>query len=213
MMLLRDQFMREMELRHLRDRQLLAALPKIETIQVDPALPVAPDLGGLRFAFWEGYERRELPALLAIALDPAALPRERWLARRPAECPRLGSVLGAALSLTDEHLALRAGKTGRSKEVSQYLMEKVRLFGIHRGGEDGRSYGRNRHQSLSAMQDRVAEALARCLVQLFDPTPAEADPLPCTFYPLGCAENPRGSRILAGYSPAHGTSDALRFAA
>jgi hypothetical protein len=211
MMLIRDQFMREMELRHLRDRQLLAALPKIETIQVDPTLPTAPDLGGLCFAFWEGYERRELPALLAIALDPAALPRERWLTHRPAELPRLGSVLGAALSLTDERLALRAGKTGRSKEVSQYLMAQVRPFGIHRGGEDGRSYGRDRGLSLSAMQTRVAEALARCLVQLFDPNPATADPIPCAFYPLGCAENPRGSRTSAGYSPAHGNT--LRFAA
>ena len=208
-MLTRDQFQREMELRHLRDRQLLAALPKIETIQIDPALPVAPDLEGLCFAFWEGYERRELPALLAVALAPSALRRERWLSRRPEELPRLGSVLGAALSLTDERLALRAGKTGRNKEVSRYLMEKVRLFGINRGGEDGRSYGRDRGLSLSAMQDRVAEALARCLTQLFDPNPATEDPIPFTFYPLGCAENPRGSRNPAGYSSAHGNTSRL----
>lgn len=210
-MLTRDQFMREMELRHLKDRQLLAALPKIETIQIDPALPAAPDLEGLCFAVWQGNKRCPPPALLAIALDPSKLPGSRWLFGHPMECPRLGSVLGAALSLTDERLALRAGKTGRSKEVSQRLMEDVRQFGINRGGEDGRSYGRDRGLSLSAMQSRVAEALARCLIQLFDPNPPPDGPPLVAFYPLGCAENPRGSRTPAGYSPAHGNT--LRLAA
>lgn len=200
-MLTRDQLLREIEARRLHDRRLLAALPSLPTIQVDPDLPEAADLSGLCFAFWEGHEHRDPPALLALALDPAKLPTDRWLFERPANAPK-STLINATLVRT-------VARLGRSVEMGRHLMASLRPFGIKR---DERTYIRDRPPSLSALQEHTAEALARCLCQLFGPNPPSA-PIHFQRYPLGCAENPSRPRTAVCYCVRHERRYASRLAA
>jgi len=210
--ILPSDLVRQWEAQRRYQKALKAALTNIDSIYVHPDLPVAPNLDGLCYAYWEGFERREIPALFAVALSPDLLPLARWLYEKPI-CPaQLSRPLGVALLETDANLAKLTGKEGRDRDTSFALIKKLREFGIARGD---RSYGRNRNLSrLGPLQRRVADALTQCFTQYLSPMPTSNGVLiPSYARGLGCANRFRGSRHSPGYGVDHGDADTLRLAA
>lgn len=210
----REDLIRYLEAKHKRENEIKFAIPNIDSIHVDPELVTATTLDGLCFAHWLGGARRELPALISVALSPDRLRPARWLYERPF-CPeKLCRPLSVALLQTDENLAKQVGAAGRVKEVSLNLSRKLLELGIDR---DPDTYGRRRNLAeLSPMHARVAEALTLCLTQHFSaPNTPTANGILIPSYARGldCANRFRGSRPRPGYSGGHGTSDTLRRAA
>jgi hypothetical protein len=215
----RAQVAHDFEADQRRYRNLMEALPSLDTLRIDPEIAEAPSLDGLCCAYFEGCERRDPPALLAVALERDRLFVRRWRSECLVTPARLNSAVGEAIARALRQLGQAEEP---ASELGRRFMAGLRPLGINRGL---RTYQRTDwERSLTLMEDRVAEALARCLVQLFDTSPMpcqvqlfDPSPTPCQveviYYPLGCAENPRGSRNRVDYAAPHGTANSLRRAA
>ncbi len=187
----RAELLRKLDQERTARLRVLQALPSLDTILIDPDLVTAPDLTGLCYAYFEGHARNKPCALLAIALDPTVLPVARWREEAPPSPPRLDTAIGAALAETTKRL-------GRSRDLGLRLAMELRKLGIDR---HPRTFLRDRPLSPTAEEERVAEALARCLAHLHDPQPLDA--LPAFVYPLPGANLAQSSRTPPGYAGGH----------
>ncbi|NCC40382.1 MAG: hypothetical protein EOM21_13170 [Gammaproteobacteria bacterium] len=194
--------------------RLLNALPDHGVFQVDPALIQAqalgsvrqegPDLTGLCYALFEGRGRGGPCALLAVSNDPARLPTARWvddvawLTRRNAQTGQTSGY--RKLNPAVAQATMRAAELlGRTTETGERLAERLLAFRIERC-ERSLTH-RPRGKALTAEQEVVAEALARCLAHLLDPT--RLPMIRAIRYPVSIANLGRVSRTARGYLAGH----------
>jgi hypothetical protein len=195
-------------------RRLLNALPDHGAFWIDPELITAqaletvrhegPDLTGLCYALFDGRSRGGSCALMAISMDPARLPTARWVddvAWVTRRNEQTGQTSGyRKLDPAIAQATMRAAELlGRTADTGERLAERLLAFRIERC-ERSLTH-RPRGKALTPEQETVAEALARCLAHLLDPTRLPMIRAIC--YPVSLANRGQVSRNARGYPAVH----------
>lgn len=179
-----DQKIRELEREVARLKNLRDKLPKPSWLRIDDAglLPSDGSPPEIHVAIWPGAPRQNIPALMAIAADPGALPNEPWDAQR--KTPRDAVMTDAIFRA----VGLLAARLDNSK-ASALVAEALALFGPKK------SRGNYRRPTMirtvqncywddagapkpgTARQAAIIDAIASCLVALAEPEAAAGLPV------------------------------------
>ena len=185
---LRDRYERERLFR----RRLLAALPNLPTIRMDPPLATADEIGTIAYAYWPGavHNTRVASQLVINASRDAVLAAEPdpRVTGHP-ECPsRLHIPLRQSLYRVAERL-------GREPQSVERFIAVLRPFGI--ATTRAELIRRDRQRPLGGIEEQVARILTDVFCHVLDPQP---DPRTEGFVRANLARDSRGR---AGYAISH----------